>query len=52
MTTLAPTELLNSLTGIVTHQETWSPAWLVLAGTAIIGLLVFQKTSTKPDKED
>jgi hypothetical protein len=24
----------------------------VLAGTAIIGLLVFQKTSTKPDKDD
>ncbi|MDB2618607.1 hypothetical protein N9X96_00980 [bacterium] len=33
-------------------SETWSPAWLVLAGTAIIGLLVFQKTSTKPDKDD
>ena len=30
-------------------SETWSPAWLVLAGTAIIGLLVFQKTSIKTD---
>ena len=27
-------------------SESWSPAWLVLAGTAIIGLLVFQKKST------
>ena len=30
-------------------SETWSTAWLVLAGTAIIGLLVFQKTSIKTD---
>ena len=33
-------------------SESWSPAWLVLAGTAIIGLLVFQKTSTKTEKDD
>ena len=33
-------------------SEPWSPAWLVLAGTAIIGLLVFQKTSIKTEKMD
>ena len=30
-------------------SETWSTAWLVLAGTATIGLLVFKKTSTKTE---